>query len=126
MKKLTTANAVGNANVNRFEAVSCAACGRKVKRKSRQQRFCSDRCRDWNKGQRRVRKSFLGTDTRASPQPPFLPNKVNVLRARHTGSSVPLNLLGGHRWPNAVNIDRDLLRKIVRAEIGDAPCAPGQ
>ena len=34
------------------------------------------------------------------------------------GSSIPLNVLGGHRWPNAVRVDRGLLRKIVRAEIG--------
>src|SRR5205814_5289092 len=51
--------------------VTCAACGRRVARKARQQRYCSDRCRDYEKGQRRVRKSFLSTDTRASPNPPF-------------------------------------------------------
>jgi len=56
---------------NRFEVVNCQACGRRVARKSRQQRFCSDRCRDYVKGQRRVRKSFLSTDTRASPTPLF-------------------------------------------------------
>jgi hypothetical protein len=26
----------------------------------------------------------------------------------------------GYRWPNAVGVDRGLLRKIVRAEIGDS------
>src|SRR5438477_12742403 len=36
--------------------VTCAACGRRVARKARQQRYCSDRCRDYEKGQRRVRK----------------------------------------------------------------------
>jgi hypothetical protein len=29
-------------------------------------------------------------------------------------------VLGGYRWLNAVDIDRGLLRKIVRAEIGDS------
>jgi len=86
MKELTSAGDAGKRNVtNRFEAVRCQACGRSVARKSRQQRYCSDRCRDFEKGQRRVRKS----------------------------------------WPGAVSIDRDLLRKILRAEIGDEPCAPG-
>jgi endogenous inhibitor of DNA gyrase (YacG/DUF329 family) len=104
---------------NRFELVHCEACGRRVKRKSRQQLYCSDRCREWSKGQRRVRKSFLEGDTRASPHPLFLSNKNNELQGLKSGSSIPLNILGGYRWPNADAIDRDLLRKIVRAEIGD-------
>jgi predicted nucleic acid-binding Zn ribbon protein len=45
MRELTTTSTVGKKNINRLEAVSCAACGRKVKRQSRQQRYCSDRCR---------------------------------------------------------------------------------
>src|SRR5215467_4312294 len=32
---------------NRYETFRCQACGRGVKRKSRQQRFCSDRCRNY-------------------------------------------------------------------------------
>ena len=98
--------------------VTCAACGRRVARKSRQQRYCSDRCRDYEKGQRRVRKSFLSTDTRASPNPPFLLNQNNELRGSKSGSSIPLNVLVGYRWPNAIPVDRDVLRKIVRAELG--------
>ena len=103
---------------NRFEVVNCQACGRRVARKSRQQRYCSDRCRDYEKGQRRVRKSFLSTDTRASPNPLFLLNRNNGLQARKTGSSIPLNVLGGHRWSDAVPVDSDVLRKVVRAELG--------
>jgi hypothetical protein len=103
---------------NRFEVVNCQACGRRVARKSRQQRYCSDRCRDYEKGQRRVRKSFLSTDTRASPNPLFLSNKNNELQARKSGPSIPLNVLGGYRWPDAIPVDRDLLRKVVRAELG--------
>jgi hypothetical protein len=40
---------------NRFEAVSCQACGRKVKRQSRQQRYCSDRCRDFARRENKAR-----------------------------------------------------------------------
>jgi hypothetical protein len=29
-------------------------------------------------------------------------------------------VLGGYRWPDPLKIDRDLVRKIVRAEIGEA------
>jgi hypothetical protein len=100
--------------------VTCAACGRRVTRKARQQRFCSDRCRDYEKGQRRVRKSFLSTDTRASPNPLFFPNKNNELQRPKSGSSIPLNVLGGYHWPNAVPVDRDVLRKVVRAELGSS------
>ena len=32
----------------------------------------------------------------------------------------PINLLGGYRWPGASSIDRETLRKILRAEIGEA------
>ena len=103
---------------NRFEVVNCQACGRRVARKSRQQRYCSDRCRDYEKGQRRVRKSFLSTDTRASPNPPFLLNQNNELRGPKSGSSIPFNVLGGYRWAGAVSVDRDVLRKVVRAELG--------
>ena len=38
---------------------------------------------------------------------------------KNPGSSIPLNVLGGYRWPNPPRINRDLVRKIVRAEIGD-------
>src|SRR5215831_7968192 len=102
---------------NRFEAVNCQACGRRVARKSRQQRYCSDRCRDYEKGQRGVRKSFLSTDTRASPNPPFLLNQNNGLRGAKSGSSIPFNVLGGYRWPSAIPVERDVLRKVVRAEL---------
>src|SRR5215831_20282859 len=103
---------------NRFEVVNCQACGRRVARKSRQQRYCSNRCRDYEKGQRRVRKSFLSTDTRASPNPLFLSNKNNELRGAKSGSSIPLNVLGGYRWPGATPVEPEVLRKIVRAELG--------
>ncbi len=111
---------------NRHKAapVICAACGRRVSRKARQQRYCSDRCREYEKGQRRVRKSFLGTDTRASPNPPFLSNKNKELQAAKSGASIPLNVLGGHRWPKATPVEPELLRKIVRTELGWSSAHP--
>ena len=50
--------------------------------------------------------------------PLFLSNKNNSLQGAKSGSSIPLNVLGGYRWPNAVGVDRGLLRKIIRAEVG--------
>ena len=117
---------------NRFEVVNCQACGRRVARKSRQQRYCSDRCRDYEKGQRRVRKEISSSqlkartaikntsgypDSGASPNPLFLLNQNNELRGAKSGSSIPFNVLGGHRWPNSIAVDGDLLRRVVRTEI---------
>jgi hypothetical protein len=112
---------------NRFETFRCQACGRGVKRKSRQQRFCSDRCRDFARREkdasqinaRTAIKNSVGYQGSGQPTNPlFLSNKVNGLQGQKSGSSIPLNVLGGYRWSNAVGIDRGLLRKIVRAEIG--------
>jgi endogenous inhibitor of DNA gyrase (YacG/DUF329 family) len=118
----------GNCTVtNRFEAVNCQACGRKVKRKSRQQRFCSDRCRDFARRERDASqinartaiKNSAGYQDSAQPTNPlFLSKQTSGLQGRKSGSSIPLNVLGGYRWSNAVGIDRDLLRKIFRAEVG--------
>jgi hypothetical protein len=64
-------------------------------------------------------KNFVGYQDSGQPTNPlFLSNKVNGLQGQKSGSSIPLNVLGGYRWPNAVNVDRRLLRKIVGAEIG--------
>src|SRR5262249_6980549 len=91
---------------NRFEIVNCQACGRRVARKSRQQRYCGDRCR-----QHALR------ENKAVTNPHFLSNKNNELRGAKSGSSIPLNVLGGYRWPGAAPIEPEVLRKVVRAEI---------
>jgi hypothetical protein len=101
----------------------CQACGRSVNRKSRQQRYCSDRCRDFarreNKTRTAIKNSVLGQGAGQPTNPLFLSNKNNGLQGAKSGSSIPLNVLGGYRWPNAAGVDRGLSRKIVRAEIGD-------
>jgi len=110
---------------NRFEAVTCQACGRRVARKSRQQKFCSDRCRDFarreNKARTAIKNSDLGQDTRQPTNPSKISKENSWLRTAKSGSSVPLNVLGGYRWANSIAVERELLRKIVRAEIGAAP-----
>jgi hypothetical protein len=111
--------------INRFETVTCQACGRRVARKSRQQKFCSDRCRDYarreNNARRAIKNSVLGQDTGRPTNPRNSVRKNNSLQGSKTGSSVPLNVLGGHRWANSITVERELLRKVVRAEIGAAP-----
>jgi len=100
---------------NRFEVVNCQACGRRVARKSRQQRYCSDRCREYEKGQRRVRKSFLSNRYQSVPEPPlFVESKQWPARSK-IGVEHPAK----HPWrPSLIPVDRDVLRKVVRAELG--------
>jgi hypothetical protein len=114
---------------NRFETLRCQACGRGVKRKSRQQRYCSDRCRDFARREKDASQLEARTAIKNAPghqgsgqptNPPFSLNKNNGLQGPKSRSSMPLNLLGGYRWSNAVDVERDLLRKIVRAEIGNS------
>jgi len=108
---------------NRFEAVSCQACGRKAKRQSRQQRYCSDRCRDFarreNKARTAIKNPVGHLDSGEPTNPLILSRKNKGLQGQKTGSSIPLNVLGGYRWPNAVGVDRGLLRKIIMAEVGE-------
>jgi hypothetical protein len=112
---------------DRFETFRCQACGRGVKRKSRQQRFCSDRCRDFARRERDASqinaraaiKNSVGYQGSGQPTNPlFLSSKNNYLQGQKSGSSIPLNVLGGYRWPNVVGVDRGLLRKIIRVEVG--------
>ena len=107
---------------NRFESVSCGACGRRVKRKSRQQLYCSDRCRDYarreNKARTAIKNASEYPGSGQPTNPHFLSNKNNELRGPKSGSSIPLNVLGGYRWSNAVDVERDLLRKIIGGEVG--------
>jgi hypothetical protein len=45
-------------------------------------------------------------------------NRNNGLQGAKSGSSIPLNVLGGYRWSDAIPVDRNVLRKVVRAELG--------
>jgi hypothetical protein len=93
-----------------------------VKRKSRQQLYCSDRCRDYARRENKARTAIKNApgypDSGEPTNPLFLSNENNKLQAAKSGSSTPFNILGGYRWPDAVSVERDLLRKIIRAEIG--------
>ena len=107
---------------SRFESLSCSACGRRVKRKSRQQLYCSGRCRQYalreNKARTAIKNAPGYPDSGTVTNPHFLSNKNNGLRGAKSGSSIPLNVLGGYRWPGATLIEPELLHKVIRAEIG--------
>jgi hypothetical protein len=66
----------------------------------------------------RLKILLWASDTRQPTNPLFLSNKNNGLQEAKSGSSIPLNLLGGYRWLASVAVDSETLRKIIRAEIG--------
>ena len=108
-------------NARRDAPVICAECGLKAARKAKQQRYCSDRCRE--KGKDRSRKALMGGDTGAPPNPPKNISAINNLQGAKSGSSIPINVLGGpdfQAW-TASHLDRATWSKICRAEIAEPP-----
>jgi hypothetical protein len=101
----------------RDDPVVCAKCERSTARRSRQQRYCSPRCRDRG----RVKNPSEGCDTGQSHGPRQNINANNSLQGRKSGSSLPINLLGsGYQWPGArERLDAVTLEKIRRAEVAE-------
>ena len=119
----------------RIETFRCGACGRSGARRSPDQRFCSDRCRAYAEAQKPLsaedgyldispppktqQRSFKSISPKSGPK---FPKKINGVKTPIFGlGAAPINLLGGYRWPGVSSIDRETLRKILRAEIGEAP-----
>jgi endogenous inhibitor of DNA gyrase (YacG/DUF329 family) len=106
----------------RGETIKCVACSRSVTRKSRQQRYCSDRCRQYalreNKARTAIKNDSGYQDSGPVTNPHFLSNKNNSLHGAKSGSSIPLNILGGYRWPGARKLNQKVRENILRAEIG--------
>jgi hypothetical protein len=108
--------------------VKCPVCDRTVDRQSRQQKFCSNRCRkrahreikptDALKPAVRYPHSGDGTDPHKSS------NKNTILQWPKSRSSIscngPINLLGGGswKWPDAGQLDSKTLAKIRWCEVG--------
>jgi hypothetical protein len=130
-KYIAAATAATIFNADRNNPVICAACRRRFARKSRQQKFCSDRCRDFARREELTARS-LKTSARYpySGQPTNPPKKesiINGLQRRKMGSSLfanaPLNVLGGgsFRWPETPRLEARTLENILSSEIGAAP-----
>jgi hypothetical protein len=109
-------------NSRRDAPVKCSACGRTVRRKSRQQRHCSDRCRVYaqreNKARTAIKNPVVGQDSGSVTNPPKKNCENNSLQGAKSGSSIPLNLLGGYRWPDAPKLDSETLERICHLEVG--------
>ena len=110
-------------SASRTAPVSCPMCGRRVDRRMRKQRFCSQRCRQKAHYADNVRTGVfsgtLGRDAALPTRPPKKACDVNALQEARPGSSLPLNLLGGYRWPAATTVNLVVVRAIIRAEIGE-------
>jgi hypothetical protein len=98
--------------------VKCAVCGRAVTRTSRQQRFCSVRCRQRAHYEKLVAEGrfdpVLGQDTAVPTKPPKKSNGVNGLQAAKSASTpriyasrrvIEAELIAGRDWTAAVSPD---------------------
>jgi hypothetical protein len=104
----------------------CANCGRpiKPKRNSRRQRSCSYRCRD---EARRARDFADRYPHQAIPRSvENRPLASTACKGDFADRPLPLNILGGYRWPDSVAVDRKVLANIIRAEIGEAVLTEGE
>jgi hypothetical protein len=116
-------------SARRDAPVLCPACHRAVPRKSRQQAFCSRKCRQrayWNRKAIGKISSYVTHSTGRSTNPQKSANENNHLQGRKSGSSkfanAPLDLLGGSwRWPGTARLNPTKRRAIIAAEIGWVP-----
>lgn len=98
--------------------VQCLVCGRVVTRESRQQKFCSARCRKRNayaeNARRDVFSGGLGQYTANGTKPPKNSNGVNGLQAAKSASTfriyasrhvIQAELFADHDWTRVVSPD---------------------
>ena len=98
--------------------VTCPVCGRRVRRKARQQTFCSRRCRQRANYANRIAQgrfnTFATQDTALPTNPLENVHGVNALQAPKSWSSiaperwravVEVEVWGGHRWQAVVSSD---------------------
>jgi endogenous inhibitor of DNA gyrase (YacG/DUF329 family) len=107
-------------------SLSCAQCGKPLRTKQASRRprdFCSNGCRQAAYRERRQDAfSPYRVEENNEPAANSLKNSstISTVEFRNKGTpSVPLNLLGGHRWPGAGSVDRNArVKAVINAEIG--------
>jgi hypothetical protein len=99
----------GRLVVHRDQPVKCPICGRSSRRRSRQQRFCSERCRNKAERDRRALRRVEAQGafsngagyypSRREENPPKNLNDLNGLQGRKSQSTIsfPVDLVGGSR-----------------------------
>ena len=94
--------------------LDCASCGRRVERRSRQQRFCSDRCKE--KARERVRTPVRGRGSAPSNlnavalvsahAPPKSTNEINggqAAKIRGIWDVIRAEVFGRHQWESRIS-----------------------
>src|SRR6516225_10869676 len=109
----------------------CQAEIRSPKRSGRKAAFCSYKCRD----AARRNRNFVGSgNTRKRTQAiPRNASKSSMISDASRGDfvdrgaarSLPLNLLGGYRWPGARLLDAETREKIYWCQIAEPPAKRG-
>jgi endogenous inhibitor of DNA gyrase (YacG/DUF329 family) len=107
-----------SAATRRDAPVKCEACGRSVTRHSRQQRYCSDRCRQFalreNKARTAIKHPVLGQDTGRVTSPPKKLNGFNGLQSAKSQSTSRIygpryvlerELIAGCDWHEEISPD---------------------
>jgi hypothetical protein len=95
--------------LHRGAPVVCVQCGKQTARRSRQQRYCSDRCRNQN-ARLCVKTDKVGQDSQTVTNPPKKPSKINSSEAPFPRSSLVNNAVqteyfGGGRWHEIISPD---------------------
>jgi len=92
--------------LRRDAPVTCAGCGRQVQRQSRQQRFCSDRCRKTARPARDTEASKQNRLKRNSrTNPPKIINEISGAMGRISGPShiIDAEVWAGREWHPAIS-----------------------
>ena len=118
-------NLIQRASARKSSGV-CESCGAKLPRRSvtgRPRRYCSERCRKAEFRSRAFDKNDFPTQVSGGGQNPQKIHDNSMAcegqnRGRGFSESLPVNLLGsGYRWSGR-RLDAELVRKILRAEVG--------
>jgi predicted nucleic acid-binding Zn ribbon protein len=112
------ANQEQRAPARRHAPVRCAVCGRTVMRRSRQQRYCSDRCRDFARREKNARTAFknpiVGQHTGKPTNPPKKSHRFNSLPAAKSGATpaiyaprevISREIIAGRDWREEISPD---------------------
>src|SRR5690242_14972720 len=73
-----------------YRPTVCPSCGKDFKRTTRKQVYCSARCKEKDRGQKRTRKAGLGGDTGAPAIVPAKPLKALDLHGVESASDAPV------------------------------------
>jgi hypothetical protein len=95
--------------LHRGAPVICANCGKQTARRARQQKYCSDRCRNQNARQC-VKIAGTGRDSQTDTNPPKKDKDISALpeaksRSTLVNNAIQTEFFGGGRWREVISPD---------------------